>query len=118
MKLQNGQFVVGNVLDRHFKIYAPNVMGLYWNGSIYIILSTQQLVSHKIIPLKYIKKYIISSGIRFPAARKFTADNVSGGMIYLKYFPKISNVPKFIRTLDHGNNIQDNIHAYFKIMRI
>jgi hypothetical protein len=94
-KIENGQFVTGYIVDNR-NTELGKYSGLYWNGSIYILLIKERIKTYKCIPVRRMKKYFAYAEITLPAKCGFHAKNFE----YREYLPIISNVPKFVRCLE------------------
>lgn len=115
MKEKNGRFVYGKILDKNFGIIRHNALGLYWNGGIYILSIERPMSICKTIPTKFIKRYIFYAGVYYPTAKTFISDIILDWE-FREYFPKIPDVPKFIKTLEQIDHIRDDFKGeYFKI---
>ena len=92
---KNGQFVTGYIVDNR-NTELGKYSGLYWNGSIYILLIKERIKTYKCIPVRRMKKYFAYAEIILPAKYGFHAKNFE----CREYLPIISNVPKFVKCLE------------------
>ena len=94
-KLQNGQLVTGYIVNSK-NTETKKSIGLYWSGSIYILLIKERIKTYKCIPVRRMKKYFAYAEITLPAKCNFHAKNFE----CREYLPIISNVPKFVKCLE------------------
>ena len=95
IKIENGQFVAGYIIDNR-NTELGKYSGLYWNGSIYILLIKERIKTHKCIPIRRMKRYFAYAEIMLPAKCGSHAKNFE----CREYLPIISNVPKFVKRLE------------------
>ena len=92
---KNGQLVTGYIVNSK-NTETKKSIGLYWNGSIYILLIKERIKTYKCIPVRRMKKYFAYAETTLPAKYDSPAKNLK----CKEYLPIISNVPKFVRCLE------------------
>ena len=94
MKLQNGQFIIGNVRRTgHSCPIQINVLGVYWEGNIYPLRVTRKLNRfYKQIPQNYIMKCIEFKGIVYKLIKEPSSEIESCWITNL--FPVLQKIPE------------------------
>lgn len=92
---KNGQLVTGYIINGKNTEIGKSI-GLYWSGSIYVLLIKERIKTYKCIPVRKMKKYFAYTEIILPAKCDLPAKNLE----CREYLPIISNVPKFVKRLE------------------
>ena len=92
---ENGQLVTGYIVNSK-NTETEKSIGLYWSGSIYVLLIKERIKTYKCIPVGRMKKYFAYAEVILPAKYDFPAKNLK----CREYLPIISNVPKFVKCLE------------------
>ena len=112
MELQNGQFVVGHIVNTR-NTELGKYPGLYWNGFVYIIILVKPIKVCKCIPRKSMKRYFKYTGVTIQVKHSKLSYQP---LRFRHYFLKISNVPEFVTTLDLADDydVKNPIYNIYK----